>query len=48
MNVKRSAADPFLYYFWTMYGLVVWISWIDDWLVAGDKTAVEAEKEQMK
>jgi hypothetical protein len=31
-----------------MYGLVVWLSWIDDFLVAGDKTAVEAAKEQIK
>jgi hypothetical protein len=48
MNFKRSAADPCLYYCWTMYGLVVWISWIDDCLVAGDKMAVEATNEQMK
>jgi hypothetical protein len=48
MNFKRSAAYPCLYYCWTMYGLVVWLSWIDDCLVAGDKRAVEAAKEQMK
>jgi hypothetical protein len=44
MKLKRSAADPCLYYCWTMYGLVVWLSWIDDCLVAGDKRAVEAAK----
>jgi hypothetical protein len=33
MNFKSSAADPCLYYCWTMYGLVVWISWIDSCLV---------------
>jgi hypothetical protein len=48
MLLKRSAADPCLYDCWTMYGLVVWISWIDDCLVAGDKMAVEAAKEQIK
>jgi hypothetical protein len=48
MNFKRSTADPGLYYCWTMYGLVVWLSWIDDCLVAGDKRAVQAAKEQMK
>jgi hypothetical protein len=48
MNFKRSAADPCLYYCWTMYGLVVWISWIDDCLVAVDKRSVEAAKEQLK
>jgi hypothetical protein len=31
-----------------MYGLVVWLSWIDDCLVAGDKREVEAAKEQIK
>jgi hypothetical protein len=52
MKFKISAADPCLYYClyycWTMYGLVIWISWIDDCLFAGDKRAVEAAKEQMK
>jgi hypothetical protein len=40
MSFKRSAADPFLYYCWKMYGLVVWLSWIDDCLVDGYKRAV--------
>jgi hypothetical protein len=31
-----------------MYVLVVWLSWIDDCLVAGDKRAIEAANEQMK
>jgi hypothetical protein len=44
MKFKRSAADQCLYYCWTMYGLVVWLSWIDDCLVAGDKRAVEDAK----
>jgi hypothetical protein len=48
MNFKRSAVDPCLYFCWTMYGLVVWLSWIDDFLVAGDPRAVEEAKEQMK
>jgi hypothetical protein len=47
-NFKRNAEDPCLYYCWTMYGLVVWLSWIDDCLVAGDKREVEAAKEKMK
>jgi hypothetical protein len=48
MKFKRSAADPCLYYCWAMYVLVVWLSWIDDCLVAGDKREVEAAKEQIK
>ena len=31
-----------------MYGLVIWLSWIDDCLVTGDTRAVKAAKEQMK
>jgi hypothetical protein len=31
-----------------MYGLMVWLSWIDYFLVAGDKRTVEAAKEQMR
>jgi hypothetical protein len=48
MNFKRSAADLCIYFCWAMYGLVVWISWIDDCLVAGDPRVVEAAKDQMK
>jgi hypothetical protein len=48
MNFKRSAADPHLYLCWTMYGLLVWLSWIYDCVVARDPRAMEAAKEQMK
>jgi hypothetical protein len=47
MNSKIISADPCIYYCCTVYGLVVWLSWIDDYLVAGDTRAVEAAKEQM-
>jgi hypothetical protein len=46
MNLKRSAADPCLKYCWTMYGSVVWLYWIDDFLVDGYKRAVDAAKEK--
>jgi hypothetical protein len=48
MNLKRSTAVPFLYFCWTMYGLVVWLSWIDDCVVAGDPRAAEGAEEKMK
>jgi hypothetical protein len=48
MNLKRSAADPCIYYCWKMYVVGVLLSWIDACLVAGDPRTVEAAKEQMK
>jgi hypothetical protein len=49
MNFKRSAVDPFLYFCWTMYGyMVVWLSFIDDYVFGGDPRAVEAANEQIK
>ncbi len=32
---KRSKADPCLYFGWTLTGLVLWSSWVDDCLVCG-------------
>jgi hypothetical protein len=48
MKLKRSTTDRCTYYCWTMYGLVVWLFWIDDCMVAGDYRVVEAAKDQMK
>ena len=47
MNYRRSKADPCLYFDWTKVGLVVWISWVDDCLVAGKKEGVIVAKNQM-
>jgi hypothetical protein len=30
MNYKRSKTDPCLYFCWTIYGLIIWLSWIMD------------------
>jgi hypothetical protein len=35
MDYVRSKADPCLYFAWTVNGLVIWISWVDDCLVCG-------------
>jgi hypothetical protein len=40
MNYRRSKADPCLYFDWTRDGLIVWIYWVDDCLVAGKKKGV--------
>jgi hypothetical protein len=48
MGYTRSKADPCLYYAWTMHGLVVWISWVDDCLVCGLPEGVRIAKRQMQ
>jgi len=41
-------ADPCLYFSWTMTGLVIWLTWIDDCLIAGDGKGVKMAKEHIK
>ena len=48
MRYKKLAADPCLYFCWTMKGLIVWLSWIDDCLISGHQDGVKLAKEQMK
>jgi hypothetical protein len=45
---KDSKIDLNLYYAWTSLGLVMWISWVDDCLVVGNREAVKKAKQQMK
>ena len=47
MCYKRSKADPCLYYQWTSIGLILWISWVDDCLVTGNKKNVLHAKSEM-
>ena len=48
LQYSRSKADPCLYYKWGEEGLVLWISWVDDCLVAGSESVVTKEKAKMK
>jgi hypothetical protein len=49
MKYTRSKADPCLYYRWTIHGLILWISWVDDCLICGKYEGVqEAKKDMMK
>ena len=48
MGYKRSKADPCLYFKWTVMGLMLWMSWVDDLLSVGKKETVLQEKEEMK
>jgi hypothetical protein len=39
MKYGRSKADPCLYFRWTMFGLVLWSSWVDDYCFVAGKEA---------
>lgn len=45
---QRCKADPCLCCLWTSLGLVLWMSWVNNCLVAGNKEAVDKAKEQME
>ena len=47
MGLKRSTADPCLYYSWTDIGLVIIISWIDDNLIIGSPEVVARTKKEL-
>ena len=49
LKYLRSKANPCLYYKWgEEEGLVLWISWVDDCLIAGPESGVKKEKEKLK
>jgi hypothetical protein len=49
MSFERSKVDPCLFFKWTAYGLVLWVTWVDDCLVCGKKEGVlQAKKKLMK
>ena len=45
LGFERSGADPCLYFKWTVTGLVVWLSWIDDCMVWGKAEQANKEKD---
>jgi hypothetical protein len=47
MKYVRSRADPCLHFKWTVLGLIIWISWVDDFLVCGNVKDVLEAKEMM-
>ena len=48
MRYDQSPADPCLMFSWNMTGLIIWLNWIDDCLIAGDERGVKAAQEQIK
>jgi hypothetical protein len=47
MKYQRCKADPCVHFKWTIYGLMIWMSWVDDFLVCGPEYAVVPEKSIM-
>jgi hypothetical protein len=47
MTFEHSKADPCLFFNWTAYGLILWVTWVDDCLVCGKKEAVLAAKKHL-
>ena len=43
MSNSQSRADPFLYCNWSHNGLMVWLSWIDDNMLLGNKNGVQVQ-----
>jgi hypothetical protein len=48
MKYERSKADPCLSFMWIKGRLQVWITWVDDCLILGQRDRVMLAKEQMK
>ena len=49
MKCERSKADPCLFFKWdNLYGLVMWLTWIDDKLCIASQDIIEREKEELK
>eukprot|EP00957_Ditylum_brightwellii_P076377 5805022-Ditylum_brightwellii.AAC.1 len=47
MKFQRNKADPCLYYKWVGSFLILWVSWVDDCLVAGLPKLVKNAKTEM-
>jgi Reverse transcriptase (RNA-dependent DNA polymerase) len=48
LGMERNKTDPCLYYSWTeQWGLIIWLSWVDDLLVCGKKEGVLDFKKKM-
>jgi hypothetical protein len=48
MDYEQSKAEPCLSFTWTMVGLIIWITWVDDYVILDEVTGVKAGNEQMK
>jgi hypothetical protein len=48
INAQRSKAVVCLFFQWTSVGLLIYMSWVDDIMIAGKKEAVMRAKEQLK
>jgi hypothetical protein len=47
VKCTRNKADPFSHFVWTTLGTIIWLSWVDDCLICGNKEGAEKAKKQM-
>jgi hypothetical protein len=47
VNAQRSRADECLFFQWTAAGLLLYMSWVDDILIAGKKEVVLRAKRSL-
>jgi hypothetical protein len=48
MKYQRSKADPCMQFKWTKFGLILWLSWVNDFMGCGPEEAVVHEKRIME
>ena len=48
MGFKIIKADPCVYYCWTVYGLLIWLYFIDACLFVGQSDSVKKSRDKMK
>ena len=46
MKYERNGVDLCMYFRWTMAGLVIWLSWVDDCMLWGPREVVPKENEE--
>ena len=48
LKYQRSKVDSCLHFMWTESGLLVWLSWVDDFFVIGPHGRVLIAKSELK
>ena len=47
MKYEQCKAEACLYYAWTVFGLILWVTWVNDCLVVGNPEGVKVTKERL-
>ena len=48
MYCKIIRADPCMYYCWNIYGMLIWLYWVDEFLSVGQPEVIEKYRDNMK